>query len=229
MCRDLVSNLDSCISSASIDELYEWSKFVESHLQDMISEEIFVPGLRMRIMSLFWSLTQTTEIDGHIKLAKNLFNFNSLKFIALSEMTYIIVDQCLEFLENVNDTNGIEKNMGDILNPNDEKSKKLFSIICSIEIDSKEIQKRLDDIKNIFQDVQEDEIIEESIKEPEIPYKEPIKEPEVPYKEPIKEPEAPHKEPEVPHKEPEEPIKEISEKIGNLIEDKKKKWKIPKK
>lgn len=151
---DLISNLDSSISTASIDELFEWSRFIKSIPLNLASYENFIPVLSIRIKSILWNLLQTNTMEGHINLADSLLKCSAYRDIEISDLSDIIIDQCIEFLESSIDSTEAEKILGNSQKPDLEGSKKLLSILCSIDTNSKENKKKLEELSKNFDNVE---------------------------------------------------------------------------
>lgn len=158
---DLISNLDSSISVASIDELVDWSMFIKSIPTNLASYENFIPVLSIRIKSILWNLLQTNTMEGHITLAEALLKCSAYRDIEISDLSDIIIDQCIEYLESCSDSSEVEKILGNIQKPDIEGSKKLLSILCSININSKENKKKLQELSSSFENLNPVQNIEE--------------------------------------------------------------------
>lgn len=158
---DLISNLDSSISVASIDELVDWSMFIKSIPTNLASYENFIPVLSIRIKSILWNLLQTNTMEGHITLAETLLKCSAYRDIEISDLSDIIIDQCIEYLESCSDSSEVEKILGNIQKPDIEGSKKLLSILCSININSKENKKKLQELSSSFENLNPVQNIEE--------------------------------------------------------------------
>lgn len=159
--EELISNLDSVISEASIDDLFSWAQIINSIPQSLSSHDNFLPILSIRIKSILWNLIQTDNMNGHIELAGTLAKCAAFKDIDLSDLVDIITDQCIDFIETINDTNDIEKTIGNKVEPDIPGSQVLLRILKSIEINSKESRKRIENLCGLYRVEDRIEVVEE--------------------------------------------------------------------
>ena len=148
--EELISNLDSVISEATINDLFTWAQIINSIPQSLSSHDHFLPILSIRIKSILWNLIQTDNMKGHIELADTLAKCAAFKDIDLSDLVDIITDQCVDFIETINDTNEIEKIIGNKVEPDIPGSQALLRILKSVEVNSKESRKRVENLCSLY-------------------------------------------------------------------------------
>lgn len=152
--EDFISNLDMTISEASLDELFEWAKLIKTIPPGLGSHDAFIPILSIRLKSLIWNKMPTETMDGCLELAQTLLRCTAYKDLELNDLIDIIVDHCVDFIENINDYFEIEKLQGIQVQPNEDGTKRLLGILKNLEIVNKDLKNRLVELENKYGSVE---------------------------------------------------------------------------
>ena len=141
--EDFISNLDQTIAESNLQQLSEWAQVIKTIPVNLGSHDTFLPILSIRLKSLIWNKMTTTDMQGHIDLAKTLLECTGYKDLELNDLIEIIMDQCLDFIETVNDFFNIEGMQGNPVQEDREGTRELLGYLKQVDVANKDFKSRL--------------------------------------------------------------------------------------